>query len=406
MRSRSLVLLLALAGTALSGCASGFDDAYTQSSIPGQPGGNNGTDTGGDGISGDTNGTGEGNEVTVSSGDTTLAYTEGARSTDGSGNTQLVVSATGQSATVSVDPGVAMGFTGTTTMARYIQQTGGQTAPAGFPQYAFDDPNYVSPVQYNEYRRITSTTDSELQVWNFTDSNGDTNYAAHFREAARDQDAWFFGGNGRTDSAELEALAAGNAILDYSGNYAGAATTTGWGDASQYRSADGEWRFNGTASLQANFGSGQFTGTLTPQYWEKFEDGRLIQLDVGVNPALVYFTEDGNAVNRDARDADVRAFHTATVELNGTITGSQISGTTDINNSGTPGDLTNNRFVNGERALEAGVFGSNAEQVTGVFATYGVLPSPTGGDTGINDDRRATIDMQGVFHGQCTSGPC
>jgi hypothetical protein len=146
MRSRSLVLLLALAGTALSGCASGFDDAYTQSSIPGQPGGNNGTDTGGDGISGDTNGTGEGNEVTVSSGDTTLAYTEGARSTDGSGNTQLVVSATGQSATVSVDPGVAMGFTGTTTMARYIQQTGGQTAPANFPQYAFDDPNYVSPV--------------------------------------------------------------------------------------------------------------------------------------------------------------------------------------------------------------------------------------------------------------------
>jgi hypothetical protein len=130
--------------------------------------------------------------------------------------------------------------------------------------------------------------------------------------------------------------------------------------------------------LQANFGSGQFTGTLTPQYWEKFEDGRLIQLDVGVNPALVYFTEDGNAVNRVARDADVRAFHTATVELNGTITGSQISGTTDINNSGTPGDLTNNRFVNGERALEAGVFGSNAEQVTGVFATYGVLPSPTG----------------------------
>jgi hypothetical protein len=316
------------------------------------------------------------------------------------------VSATGQSATVSVDPGVAMGFTGTTTMARYIQQTGGQTAPPGFPQYAFDDPSYVSPVQYNEYRRITSTTDSELQVWNFTDSNGETNYAAHFREAARDQDAWFFGGNGRTDSAELEALAAGNAILDYSGNYAGAATTTGWGDASQYRSADGEWRFNGTASLQANFGSGQFTGTLTPQYWEKFEDGRLIQLDVGVNPALVYFTEDGNAVNRVARDADVRAFHTATVELNGTITGSQISGTTDINNSGTPGDLTNNRFVNGERALEAGVFGSNAEQVTGVFATYGVLPSPTGGDTGINDDRRATIDMQGVFHGQCTSGPC
>jgi hypothetical protein len=406
MCSRSLVLLLALAGTALSGCASGFDAAYTQSSIPGQPGGNNGTDSGGDGISGDTNGNGEGNEVTLAAGDTTLAYTDGARSTDGGGRAQLVVSATGQSATVSVDPGVAMGFTGTTTMARYIQEAGGQTAPAGFPQYAFDDPSYVSPVQYNEYRRITSSTDSELQVWNFTDSNGNTNYAAHFREAARDQDAWFFGGQGRTESAQLDARVAGGDTLTYNGNYAGTATTSGWGDASQYQTADGEWRFNGTASLQANFGSGQFTGTLTPQYWEKFENGTLVQLDVGVNPEQVYFVEDGNGINRDANDLDIKDFHTATIELNGTITGSQISGTSDINNSGTPGDLNNNLFVNGERALQAGVFGNDAEQVTGVFATYGVLPSPTGGDTGINDDRRATIDMQGVFHGQCTGGPC
>jgi hypothetical protein len=394
MRSRSLVLLLALAGTALSGCASGFDDAYTQSSIPGQPGGNNGTDTGGDGISGDTNGNGEGNEVTLSAGDTTLAYTDGARSTDGGGRAQLVVSANGQSATVAVDPGVAMGFTGSTTMARYLQQTGASTAPVNFPGYTFDNTNY------SEYRRITSSTDSELQVWNFTDSNGASNYAAHFREASRDQDAWFFGGQGRTDGAQLDALAAGNTTVNYSGNYAGAATTTGWGEASQYQSADGEWRFNGTVQASANFGTAQFTGTLTPRYWEKFENGRLIQIDVGVNPEQVYFFEDGNGVNRDATDTDIRAFHTATVELNGTITGSQISGTSDINSSGTPGDLTNNRFVNGERALQAGVFGNMAEQVTGVFATYGVLPSPTGADTGINDDRRATIDMQGVFHGR------
>jgi hypothetical protein len=142
-----------------------------------------------------------------------------------------------------------MGFTGSTTMARYLQQTGADsTAPATSPSMRSTTPT-ISPVQYNEYRRITSTTDSELQVWNFTDSNGESNYAAHFREASRDQDAWFFGGNGRTDSAKLDALAAGNTTVDYSGNYAGAATTTGWGDASQYRSADGEWRFNGTASL-------------------------------------------------------------------------------------------------------------------------------------------------------------
>jgi hypothetical protein len=147
MRSRSLVLLLALAGTALSGCASGFDDAYTQSSIPGQPGGNNGTDTGGDGISGDTNGNGEGNEVTLSGGDTTLAYTDGARSTDGGGRAQLVVSANGQSATVAVDPGVAMGFTGSTTMARYLEQTGADRSGQASLSIEFDNPNY--PVTTN-----------------------------------------------------------------------------------------------------------------------------------------------------------------------------------------------------------------------------------------------------------------
>jgi hypothetical protein len=396
MRTNSLVFLLALAGTALSGCASGFDTAFTQSSIPGG-GGGGGTDTGGDGISGDTNGTGEGNEVTLTSGDTTIAYTSGARSINGAGRAQLIVSATGGSAQVSVDPGVPMGFTGTTTMARYLTQTGADTAPPGFPAYQFQDTNYV------EYRRITATSDSELQVWNFTDGNGDNNYAAHFRDVTRGQDAWFFGGRGGTDSTETEALAAGNTSINYTGSYAGIATAEGWGDASTYSSGDGQWRMNGEANVTAHFGTATFNGTLTPNYWEKFEDSELIQVDVGpTGPGVVVA-----GVGTPPAIGDIKAFHTATIELSGSITGNRIAGTSNIvtndatvNHSAAGTTIDNNRFVNGDRALQAGLYGTNAEQVTGVFGTYGVLPTPTGGDTGINDDGRATIDIQGVFHGQ------
>jgi hypothetical protein len=410
MRSRSLVLLLALAGTALSGCASGFDTAFTQSSIPGV-GGTNGTDTGGNGISGDTNGTGEQNEVNLASGDTTLAYTSGARSIDGSGNTQLVISSAGTSAQVSVDPGSAMGFTGTTTMARYLTQTGAATAPEGFNNpadpaayYPFDNANY------SEYRRITSTSDAELQVWNFTDSNGQNNYAAHFREAKKGQSAWFFGGSAGTDSAETDQLVANGTTVNYTGNYAGAATTAGWGDANQYQSGDGQWRMNGTAQMSANFGTGQFAGTLTPRYWESYQNGQLIQIDVGTpgDGNEVVTTVDGIRDARPALALDIKTYHTSTLELAGTITGNRLTGTTNIvspgatvtNNPDGSRTVDNNLFVNGDRALQGGFYGTNAEQVTGVFATYGVLPEPTGADTGINDDRRATIDIQGVFHGQ------
>lgn len=391
MRSRSLVLLLALAGTALSGCASGFDTAFTQSSIPGVPGGGNSTDTGGDGLSGDTGGTGDPNAVNLSGGDTAIAYADGARSIDGSGRAQMVISATGSTATVSVDPGANMGFTGTQTMARYIQQT--NPAPAGHPTRAFDNANYT------EYRRINTSTDSALQVWQFTDGNGQTNYAAHFRESRAGQDAWFYGGSGATSATEMDALAAGGGTRNYTGNYAGIATANDWGDATNYQTQDGEWRFNGTASLQANFGTGQFTGTLTPEYWEKYDNDVLIQLDIPNNTITSPTIVASPGVPTAAGPLDITTFHRATIELNGTITGNRISGDANINTA-TPGDLTNNRFVNGDRALQGGFYGTNAEQVTGVFATYGVLPEPTGGDTGINDERRPSIDIQGVFHGR------
>ena len=133
-----------------------------------------------------------------------------------------------------------------------------------------------------------------------------------------------------------------------------------------------------------------------------------MQIDVGVNPEMVVYTDQGIPQRLQALSEDIKTFHTSDIELAGTITGNRVIGTANIVSPGATvtanadGSRTidNNLFVNGERALQAGFYGTNAEQVTGVFATYGVLPQPTGGDTGINDDRRAKIDIQGVFHGQ------
>jgi hypothetical protein len=49
--------------------------------------------------------------------------------------------------------------------------------------------------------------------------------------------------------------------------------------------------------------------------------------------------------------------------------------------------------------FEAGFFGDNAEDITGVFSIDAQIPEPIGGIRPINDDRRGFINMQGIFNG-------
>jgi len=380
MRSPSVFFLLAMAGTALSGCASGFDEAYVNSAA------SSATDTGGDGISGDTD-SGAPNAVDLPGGDTAIAYSDGSRSTDGSGRAQLNISSDEKTATVAIDPGKNIGFGGQQTLANFVP-------PPTLPSPTAPNTMTGTNANYSEYRKITATTDSELQYWRFNTSNNTDplndpkyGYAAHYRDAKSGQDAWFFGGTDATDPTTITLLPTAN----YTGQYVFAATTSGWGDAESYQTADGQWRGNGTASLTADFGNARFGGTLTPQYWEKYENADTIT----VNPNTRDVTVNVTTTTALPGSLDIREFHTADITLNGTISGNKISG--DPNNAV---DIGSGQFVTGERALQGGFYGNNAEQITGVFATYGVLPNPSGSNIGINDDRRKTIDIQGVFHGQ------
>ena len=151
-------------------------------------------------------------------------------------------------------------------------------------------------------------------------------------------------------------------------------------------------------AVELDLGSSELTGTSdTPSTGKKPEsDGTVVQIDVHRQPGDEYVMLSSSAHTTTppvASPADIAAFHNAEVRLEGTISeDGAINGKATIAD---PGSTTG--WVNGDQVLSAAAYGAGAEQVTGVFTAYGVKPSPTGGDTGINDDRRGTFDLQGGF---------
>jgi hypothetical protein len=136
---------------------------------------------------------------------------------------------------------------------------------------------------------------------------------------------------------------------------------------------NGEWRIVGNANLSANYDTGQFSGTLSaPTYWEKYEGGDFYSSTT--SPTQYGFQSTG-------------------YQLRGAVDGNRISGTTCYNTCGLGG------ASNANNQMFGGVFGANADEITGVFGTLATIAQPTGGNTAINDDRRAYIDTQGMFHG-------
>lgn len=406
MRSPSVFFLLAVAGTALSGCASGFDDAYINNAalIDGP---------GGDGLSGDEpTGEDNGGDLPAGAGDNSIVFTDGSRVVDGSARTALTINNDPNNptefatATVLVDPGQAIGFVGEQQLALFepFQQT--PNPEIGYASQLardFFQPHAVEGSQYSEFRRISPSEgiDVELQYWDFTGAAGTDNYVAHFRDANNDQDAWFFGqandASSRTTADQITAL--GGATLSYEGSYVGQAKTTGWGQASSYQTFDGAWRVQGHASVSLDLAADELTGTLTPQFWEKTEsDGTVVQLDVHRQSgdeyiALSTSTPDPGGAPPVASPGDIAAFHNAEVQLEGTVSDEgAINGIATVTDPSSVGG-----WVNGDQALSGATYGAGAENVSGVFGVYAVKPHPTGGDTGINDDRRGTFDLQGGF---------
>lgn len=269
---------------------------------------------------------------------------------------------------------------------------------------------------YKEYRIVQAgdlgqnTVDEELQVWTWGNS-----IAAQYRDMtggggeARNQ-AWSFGGT-KTTAAQIETAkaAAAGADVTFNGRFGATAKTSGFKDPNfgvdlsdaslfnddvQYLSHNGLYRLEGSTQLTANFTTGAFAGTLTPEFWIGYANMNGADGELRVNANDVF--SQNHAIYMDDN-----------VVLKGTIATSATSAATD-NSAAAHNSITGTAelditkgWVNydGLSPMYAAFFGPNADEVTGAFNFEAMGPTPIGG-TPINNDRRSFVQMSGVFHAE------
>jgi hypothetical protein len=233
---------------------------------------------------------------------------------------------------------------------------------------------------YKEYRSLTATesgatVDEELQVWTWGSS-----YGTQYREVSGGGDArrqaWSFGGT-RTTAMP------GGGTANYTGQYGATSKTWNWiddDDPGKTITANNTWRVEGLSNIDADFTTGQLTGTLTPQTWTAYQT-------LGGATGFQSVNSGNNA------DPNWVAFMDSNVVLSGTITTNTVSGNAKLD--------PNDGWLNGTNPMYAGFFGSpGADEVTGVYNFLAVSPDPIGGEPPINDDRRGFVQQSGVFNGQ------
>ncbi|MDE2384558.1 MAG: hypothetical protein KGO53_08060 [Alphaproteobacteria bacterium] len=267
---------------------------------------------------------------------------------------------------------------------------------------------------YKLYRYYDKGTkiDEELQVWTWGNS-----YATQYRDVTASgtdpqHQAWSFGGN-YTPVASMPTAG----IMNYTGQWGGTAKTSNFydnlttGTVGQTMSFNNNWRVSGTSSLTANFGTGQFAGTLTPWLWEGVnKDGNFSQVDVAAaqafaaqcavsapacNPASPSFNmaQYNNLANYNAAYMNVSVILAGSIKTDAknTTKPNQVVGTASM-------DPTAGWITSANNPMFAGFFGPAAKEVTGAFAFDATIPAPNGGLIPINNDRRAYIEMSGIFN--------
>ena len=285
---------------------------------------------------------------------------------------------------------------------------------------------------YKAYRSYQPQTgfDEELQVWAWNNS-----YATQYRDVtasgtAPQHQAWSFGGNYTTAAAMPTAGTVG-----YVGQWTATATTAGFGpntgsttvnalsgvgtaSIAQTVAPSNTWRVNGTSALTANFGTGTLNGRLTSTNWQGVNAANgFTNVDpiagLAYNNACIVNGATICATGTAAQQAALQnwynwhaAFMNTDVVLNGNITTSTTNTTKPNQVVGTADMDPNNGWITDTSAnpMYAGFFGPVAggkpQEVTGNFALRATTTAPNGGDSGINNDRRATIVMSGIFNGQ------
>ncbi|MBL8789660.1 MAG: hypothetical protein JNM45_04125 [Rhizobiales bacterium] len=357
----------------------------------GSGGGGGGVDTSG-GSPGADNGNG-GNTTNLNTGDPVIALEAGtvvSSKTSPSLGKLTVLSGSPNTAKLEVDTNTANNnkWAVPKTMGEYLY---GTNASFGLGLGAAGGSGTVGGVSYNEYRAYqnsnTEAYDELLQVWTFGDS-----YAAQYRDETSgketaDKQAWAFGG--MNAGATPGTRASGTAT--YNGRFGSTAITRNWinsEDGNQEVDWNNSWRVNGTSQATVNFNTNAVSAELSPEVW---------QTEADLNNHSGYVVTVNTSVPADPNYA---GYMSSKIMLNGTLTktatGNSIAGGATMDSAdGWLSDGTNNPFY-------GGIYGANGQDITGVFATTAVNPSPIGGTTPLNNPGRGYINHSGAFNGECT----
>ncbi len=421
MRLASLAVLLA-AGTALSGCAANQLDAIGNLSMPCTTTtqtldctGPQTTNTGsGTGSGTTTNSPNTGNTANAVTGDTTLAVENGvlvsrANNLAVSTLTQKTVPTSTASLAITTNTATNGNWPTTKTMDEYVA---GSSVGSGIGG------------TYKEYHQITKTTattstaattaDEELQVWKWQAGTG-SSYATQYRDVTTGgnpatNEAWSFGGN-YTTAAQMPISGSAN----YSGRFTAVAATSNFinniNDVNQTLDRNNIWSVTGDTALVANFGTnGTVTGTLTPTAWKAWQTmHNTTGFATATNPNTIPASTGIPYVNTDNWFGSAKGgFMDVPINLAGTISTntSTAAGTHSNTIAGTAlYDPTSNWINTSTNSFfQAGFFGQNANNITGVFSMDAETLDPIGGTTAINDDRRGFVSMTGIFNA-CKTGP-
>ncbi len=258
--------------------------------------------------------------------------------------------------------------------------------------------NGGSKGNYREYWNKNSdpanTRDEELQVWAWKDS-----YAVKYQNGLEPkQQAWSFGGKA------TQVMAAGKSR--YGGRFVGSAKTEGW---KQLTNSDinpnASWMVQGRTDIIADIDNSTIKGTLSPESWtSEQKDGVLYtwytQEAARVTPGNI--TRPASVGTAAA--PDYYQIYGSKVTIDGTIVANG-TGTTAVKNVFEGTATLTGDFKSTDNPVYGGFFGTDRDEVTGIFNVAGTVKDPVGGSTGNVNQKEATISINGAFNGACQVSP-
>jgi hypothetical protein len=323
------------------------------------------------------------------------------------GNSGNNASFSGANDTIALEAGIVVTRKGTPSKSRLVTQTGTKrfeietktanndlwAKPKDMKEYVYGT-NASGGVglggTYKEYRSYIADAakpyDELLQVWTF-----DHSYAYQYRDETSgndvaDKQAWSFAGKTGTSATTDAAMPSTRATATYNGFFGSTAITENWENTDNPTQAvnyNNSWRVRGTTTGNVNFATARVKAAMTPQFWQTERD-------------LNGYTGTETVTAGDVANINHAGFMTGQILVNGVLTksatGNSIAGSGNMSTTGGwLSDGTTGLFF-------GGIYGPDADEVTGVFSASGTLPAPIGGEYPLNNPRRGRLTHSGTFN--------